>query len=636
MDKKVRPTEDRQAGSFQGHAIGHEDPEKIPAQDRRMTAGMRSMTEKRHVKILLVDDDEDDYIITRDMLREARRTVCQLDWAPTFEAGRDAIMRKEHDLYLLDFRLGKHTGLELLTLVAGECCKAPVILLTGQGDHDADIEAMRAGASDYLVKGGIDAPLLERSILYSLERKQWEEQIRQLAYYDCLTNLPNRMLFEDRLEQTVEQARRYERLTGVLFLDLDNFKRINDTLGHRMGDLLLKMVAERLMGCVRGSDSVARPSTDEKNSTVSRLGGDEFTIILVELRHAHDAATVAQRIIDEMSRPFLLGGREVFISVSIGIGICPQDGEDVTTLLRNADAAMYYAKEQGKSNYQFYAKSINSASLQRLALENDLRKALERNEFQVYYQPQIEISTGKMIGMEALLRWRRGGGEMISPGEFIPLAEEIGLIVQIGEWVLHNACMQNSAWQKAGFPRIPVSVNLSSHQFRHRGILKTITEALSASGLDPECLILEITETVIMQNTDATLRTLHQLNAMGLRLSLDDFGTGYSSLSYLNRFPLFAIKIDRSFTKDITVDAYSAAITRAIIAMAHSLAMKVVSEGVETEEQLGFLSNLNCDEMQGYLVSKPLAVEEVTKLLAREKAGTGVGLAICAKSLRSQ
>ncbi len=580
--------------------------------------------EQNRLRVMLVDDDEDDFVMTRDLLAEIEGKSIELDWASTYEAGLEAFGQNNHDVYLLDYRLGERNGLELLTEAVASGCKAPIILLTGQRGRELDIQAMEAGAADYLVKGQIDAALLERSIRYAIGRRQSEQQILHMAYYDSLTNLPNRSLFQDRLCQAIALAERHHRKTAILFLDLDNFKRINDTLGHRVGDLLLQGVADRLANSVRKSDAIVHQSPGLADTTVARLGGDEFTILLTEINQIQDAGKVAQRFIEILSQPFVLDGHEVFVTASAGIAVYPVDGVDVDALLKNADTAMYHAKEQGKNNYQFYRRDMNATAFQELSLENDLRRALEHDEFELYYQPQLDIRTGQFIGMEALIRWKHPKRGMVSPAEFIPLAEQTGLIVPIGEWVLLTACAQNKAWQDAGLSSIPVSVNLSGHQFTQRNLVSTLKSSLDVSGLAPQYLILEITESIVMRNTDATISLLHELNEMGLRLAMDDFGIGYSSFSYLKQFPLYAIKIDQSFIRDIDTNADDAAIAKAIIAMADSLKLAAIAEGVETEQQLEVLRELGCGGAQGYLLSYPLPVEEATTLLATQSQANGV------------
>ena len=374
----------------------------------------------RRLRVLLVDDDEDDYIMTRDLLSDVQGTRIDIDWVSTYDEAIEAIGRNSHEVYLLDYRLGGRTGLELMRESLKNGCKAPMILLTGQGDHEVDMEAMKAGASDYLVKGEINAYLLERSMRYAIEKKRAEAQILHMAYYDNLTSLPNRILFQDRLNQAIVQAERYGRRVAMLFLDLDNFKRINDTLGHRVGDLLLQAVADRLKESVRDSDSIARRQQHILNATVARQGGDEFTVLLTEVNEPQDTAKVAKRILHSLSRPFSLEGQEVFITASIGIAVYAVDGKDIDSLLKNADAAMYHAKEQGKNNYQFYKQSLNATALEKFEFENDLRRALERKELLLYYQPQIDVRTGRIVGLEASSAGSIPSGESCRPISLFP------------------------------------------------------------------------------------------------------------------------------------------------------------------------------------------------------------------------
>ncbi|MBI3779365.1 MAG: PAS domain S-box protein [Gammaproteobacteria bacterium] len=441
------------------------------------------------------------------------------------------------------------------------------------------------------------------------ERKRTEERLSYLAYYDALTSLPNRQLLNERLSWAMTEADSRDRLVAVMFLDLDRFKNINDTLGHDVGDALLKSVAERLKACVRPGD------------TISRLGGDEFTIVLANVAHVDDVARVAQKVLDQFIAPFRIAGRDLFASPSIGITLYPFDDNNTESLLKNADTAMYHAKSLGRNNFQFYTAELNARAARQLELETGMRRALEREEFVLHYQPLVDIQTGGIVGMEALLRWQHPQYGLVPPMEFIPLAEETGLIVPIGEWVLRTACAQIKAWHAAGFPTLHVAVNLSSKQLQQKNFAEVVKHALQETGLEPLYLDLELTESLLMQDMEAAEAVLKNLKAMGVMFSLDDFGTGYSSLSYLKRFPIDFLKIDRSFIKDIVHDRYGAGIVRAIIVMAHTLGIKVIAEGVETHEQLGFLREQGCNITQGYFCSKPLPVNDFTQLL-REWRGT--------------
>jgi len=446
------------------------------------------------------------------------------------------------------------------------------------------------------------------------ERKSYEAQLAYQANYDSLTQLPNRTLLQDRLKHAIAHARRTRRLMAVLFLDLDRFKMVNDSLGHAAGDALLKAVAIRLRTSVREGD------------TVARLGGDEFVIVLEELPQADLATLGACKVLEIMKAPFTLAGQEFFVNCSIGISLFPKDGQDGPTLLKNADTAMYRAKERGRNMIQFYAAAMNARAFERLTLENGLRHALEAGELMLHYQPQVDLVSSQIIGMEALLRWRHLKLGMIAPAEFIPLAEETGLIVPIGEWVLKTVCAQIRAWQEAGLPALPVAVNLSARQFMQAGLAEQVAGILAATGLKANQLELEITESLLMKDVEGAVDTLRIFKAMGVGLAIDDFGTGYSSLNYLKRFPIDRLKIDQSFVRDITIDSDDAAIALAVIAMAHSLRLKVIAEGVETAAQLDFLRSRHCDEMQGYYFSRPLPAEEIAALLRNQGVLTGIAV----------
>ena len=445
-------------------------------------------------------------------------------------------------------------------------------------------------------------------------RKESEEKLVFLAHYDGLTNLPNRVLFFDRLRQTLAQAARRDGMAAIMFLDLDRFKLVNDTLGHSIGDELLQHVAQRLAGCVRVGD------------TVARFSGDEFVLILNDLRNTEEGRVVAQKILAEFSEPFRVDGKEIFVSTSIGISMYPLDSDEDQALLKNADAAMYRAKESGRNNFQFYTRELNARANYRLELENSLRRALERCEFRLHYQPKVSVASGEITGVEALLRWDRPGFGLVPPAEFIPLLEDTGLIVPVGEWVLAEACRQLRAWTEAGARPRPIAINISARQFVTRDLGAVVKRVLDDHGTDPRLIELELTESVLMVNTEEAVRTLEYLKALGLGLSIDDFGTGYSSLSYLKRFPIDSLKIDRTFIDEVTTDVGDATITRAVIGMAHNLGLRVVAEGVENVEQLGFLSENVCDEAQGYYFARPQSAVEVLKALRAERPLGSIGV----------
>ena len=434
--------------------------------------------------------------------------------------------------------------------------------------------------------------------------------------HDTLTGLPNRMLFQDRIEQAISSARRHKTKLAVLLLDIDLFSRINESMGHDTGDGLLKAIANRLSNILRNSDTVGRPANKMDNVTISRLGGDEFSILITDLEDVDNIISVVRRIFEVMSSPFSLQGQEVCITLSIGISLFPTDSEETGSLLQKSDVAMHHAKEEGRNNYQFYSEGISTISYQHLMIESQLRHAVENQEFTLYYQPKIDVQTQSIIGAEALIRWIKSDGSIIPPFEFIPIAEHSGQIVQIGDWVLQDACKQAKVWLDMGIEQ-KIAVNLSAQQFKDKQLLSKIENALSQSQLPPSLLELEITESTIMQNSDRTISTLQAIHNLGVSLSIDDFGTGYSSLSYLKRFPIDTLKIDRSFVKDIEHDPNDAAIVTAIIALAHSLHLNVVAEGVEEVVQVAFLRKLNCEMIQGFLYSKPLPANEYLALLKR-------------------
>jgi len=442
------------------------------------------------------------------------------------------------------------------------------------------------------------------------KHKRAQETIRHLTYYDPVTRLPNRYLFQDRLGQAMERARRSDRRVALVLVSLDRFKTINETLGHQMGDALLREVAQRLTASVRGED------------TVSRLRGDTFCCALAELNHTHDANPVINRILDSFASAFDINGHELFITASLGISLFPLDGSEIDDLLQKAESAVNRSKERAENTYHFYTPEMNANSMERLRLETDLRKAVNRGELILYYQPKVEIETGKLVGAEALVRWRHPEYGMVPPARFIPIAEDTGLILPIGSTVLQQACQQLKSWLDQGLTPVPVAVNLSAHQFRQNDMVQAITSVIADSNLPPGLIELELTESSVMRNADSAVMLLNELHGMGLSIAIDDFGTGYSSLSYLKKFPIDRLKIDRSFVQDLGTSQAGEEIVGAIIAMAHSLKMSVIAEGVENSQQLQMLRELKCEEVQGFYYSRPVPAEEFAQFLA---AGTLTG-----------
>ncbi len=492
--------------------------------------------DNRLVKVLLVDDDEDDYILTKYLFDEFKDNRYELEWTTSYDQAMRDMQTREHHIYLVDYRLGAHSGLDLLQRAIRAGCSAPIILLTGQGDKEVDLKAMQAGAADYLVKGQFEAPLLERSIRYSLQHSQSMEKLLYDALHDALTGLPNRTKFNELLSEAIKNSQRLSSSRfAVLFLDLDRFKVINDSLGHFLGDKLLKTVSERLKKHVRPHDVVAR------------FGGDEFTVLLNNIKEPRNVIEISERLQREISVPFKIDGHEIFTSVSIGITFFDSRYERSEDILRDADTAMYQAKVDGKARCKVFEPQMHATNLNLLQIENDLRRAIERNEFKVYYQPIVNFETNRVSEFEALIRWEHPEQGLISPLDFIPLAEETGLIVPIGKWVLEESCRQIVQWQEKSPAPLSISVNLSAKQLMHSDIAGQIKEIIEETGINPRRLKLEITESAVMENAEVALQILSELCALGVRISSDDFGTGYSSLSYLHRFPFDRLKIDRSF-----------------------------------------------------------------------------------------
>ncbi|HKX84544.1 MAG TPA: EAL domain-containing protein [Pyrinomonadaceae bacterium] len=693
------------------------------------------------LKVLLIEDDEDDYILTTGLLNEVAETEYAVTWISKYADGLAAILADDHDVCLIDYRLGEGTGTELLTAAVAKGCRLPMILLTGQDGKEIDIEAARAGAADYLVKGSIESSTLERAIRYAVahgqtletlresesrfrsvvesandaiflmndrgvilswnrsaetifgyceneilgrsvselfpasysehlslsddrdplissgilrpgavstelngirfdgrefpleitlsswdstegafysgivrdvtERKSLENQLIHQALHDPLTKLANRVLFRDRVSHALDKLHRSRASVGVLFLDLDNFKNINDTLGHDAGDQLLNSVADRLRASLRSSD------------TAARLGGDEFAVLVEDSADTNGALLVAERIMDVLREPFLLNGKKIFVGTSIGIATAAGANEGPEELLRNADVAMYNAKSEGKDRYAIFESTMHDDLIRRVQLEADMRTALDQNQFEVYYQPIVNLDSESVVGLEALVRWNHPHHGLILPLDFIPVAEETGLIIQLGRWVLEEACAKTREWQtRYGYGEgLSVSVNIGSRQFQDESLVEVVETALEKSGLPPQSLILEITESTMLTNTDAVINKLSELRRMNIRFAIDDFGTGYSSLSYLQRFPVDILKIDKSFIDKIAPGNEGAAVAKAIITMSDTLRLKTIAEGIENSGQKGQLLGLGCELGQGFHFAEPLRAVELTEFLSASNFG---------------
>ena len=561
------------------------------------------MTANDRIHVLLVEDNPGDARLVFELVGEVDPAGFEINHVSRLSEAMSFLESGEQDIVLLDLSLPDAHGLRTVKEILSHFPALPIVVLSGMDDEDIAVQAVQAGAQDYLVKGMGDGNLLIRSLRYSIERKQTEERLSYLAQFDHLTGLANRTLFNERLAQAITWADRNDHLVALLFLDLDHFKAINDTLGHNAGDRLLISVADRLKGCVRKTDMV------------SRFGGDEFTIILEGLSSAKDAASVAHKILETLLPPFDLDGHEVYVTASLGISIYPLDGGTTVEMLRYADTAMYRAKEEGRNTYQYFTADMNKRAFEMLAFRNSLHKALDNEEFVLHYQPLVDLRSLRIIGTEALIRWNHPQYGLVYPGRFISLAEETELIIPIGEWVLRTACARCKQWNDQGHGPMGISINLSARQFRQRELPHVVDSILAETGLEPQLLSLELTEGSLMEDTHVASGMLFMLKEMGVRISIDDFGTGYSSLSYLKRFPIQTLKIAQTFVVDITKDSDSAAIAAAIIALSHSLHLDVIAEGVETREQLLFLQEQGCDIVQGNFISFPIPADDLGSLL---------------------
>jgi diguanylate cyclase (GGDEF)-like protein len=575
----------------------------------------------RAVRVLFIEATEEAAAPIFASLAASDRISFEVTLVPTVPDAQRRCMSQSFDLVLASSALEDPQVLEPLRRLSVQLApSAPLVLLAERTSAPLAHHAVVKGtAQDYLVKGHLEGPLLEQALLYAIERHKMLADLKRRRRdefeprsVDRLTRLPNRAAFYDRLADLLLQARQSSQMAAVMLINLEGFKLVHNTLGPEIGDPLLREIAGRLLGSLEGFL--------KGQDLVARLSGDEFAIVLGELSQMKDVSSAAERILAAFSPPFVLNAHEFFISPTIGISMYPFDGADAESMLHNADIALRRAREQGSDNYQFYLPAVNDQFLTRLELQNSLRIALARDEFVVHYMPQLDVKGGQIVSMEALVRWNHPTLGLVPPSDFIPLAEESGLILPLGERVLRAACAQSRSWQKAGLPPIRVSVNFSARQFQHQNPVALVTRVLKETGLPPGHLELEITESAVMKDADAALGTLRSLKETGVHLAIDDFGTGYSSLSYLRSFPITSLKVDRSFVREVTSRTDDAAIVTAVIAMAHSLKLKVIAEGVETEQHLEWLHARDCDEVQGYHFSRPVPADAAAKLLARSPA----------------
>ncbi|HEV8700439.1 MAG TPA: EAL domain-containing protein [Candidatus Polarisedimenticolia bacterium] len=557
-------------------------------------------------RILLIEDNPADVRWVKEMLRDGNGDGAGfvVTVAATLQAGTEQMSTEKFDAVLLDLTLPDGKGLECLGRVSAQASRVPILVLTGNKEDAEAKSAMRQGAQDFLVKGQCDGTALKHALQNAIDRSGWRNYTDQIAHHDNLTRLPNRALFQDRLRMALEQARRNNKALAVLYLDLDRFKTINDTLGHAVGDLLLECVAKRLKAAVRASD------------TVARVGGDEFTLLLPDITALERVFVVGDKILSAVRAPYLIGPHQVHTSASIGASLYPGDGEDAETLIKNADAALNRAKQQGRNVLEFHSRPGGGRFTGRGALAEGLREAIEKRQFLLHYQPTID-TLGKVVGMEALVRWRHPEWGLLYPLQFIPIAEDTGMILDIGEWVLTSACTDRRSWHNGNGTKIPrVSINLSNRQlYQGRFLVDSLARALSEYRLDPTCLEVEVTENALAQDENVAMQTLQEVKDLGISIALDDYGTGYSSLARLKRFPIHSVKIDRSFIHNVAAGSDEATLVTAMIAVGHGLKLHVTAEGVETGDQMSFLVDKGIDEMQGHYIGKPVPAGDCQGLL---------------------
>jgi diguanylate cyclase (GGDEF)-like protein len=564
------------------------------------------------IRVLFIEDDVDTADVVALRLSSYTGASIEVTHCGDLNSGLAALGSEDFDAVLTDLNLPDSEGIRTVKRLLAVRKYVPIVVLSVLSDDEFVLKTVETGAQEYLVKGQVDGAAIVRTIRQAIQRKQAELKLRRMAHYDGLTGLANRDQFRKRLEHALTAAARHHGSVGLMMIDLDRFKTVNDGFGHQAGDQLLVTVAQRLRLALRKSDRLAR------------LGGDEFTVILENLRSLEEAEGVAQRVIEAVSEPFVVENHEIYVTPSIGITIYPGDGDTAEILMKNADAAMYEVKGAGRNGYKFFTPSMHERSGELRRMESALRLAIEQDEFVLHYQPRVSLQTGRLQGVEALVRWQRPDTTLIPPSEFIPVAEETGLIISLGEWVMQKALAQVRQWLDSGLPATRVAVNISAQQFRKADLASMIAGALKQAGLGGEYLEVEITESLLMEDTAASVTTLQRLKDLGVSIAIDDFGTGHSSLHYLKRFPIDTLKIDRSFIGNLPNDYDDSTITTAIIGLAHNLGLTVVAEGVETREQVSFLREKHCDEAQGFLFSAALSTTQLTAYLQRERGRPGV------------
>ena len=567
---------------------------------------MPESTDKQvSLRLLMIEDNPDDEALVLRAIRKGGFNVEHVR-VDTSEDLLKELRNKDWDIVLSDYQMPEFNGLAALKIVKDRNQDLPFIIVSGTIGEEVAVEAMRNGAQDYLMKDNLArlVPAIRRELVDADERRalrEAQQTLRHQAYHDVLTGLPNRWLLRDRMEQALKYTRQKQRGLAVMFLDLDRFKNLNDTLGHMSGDYLLRAVAERLSLILNERD------------TLARLGGDDFVVLLMDIQNVEQAAAAADLLLTALHEPFELDDKKMYLGASIGIAIAPGNGDEFDVLIKNAESAMYYAKDQGRNNYQFFSNEIREATANRFAIESELRGAIRASELCLYYQPQFTLPTGRITGLEALVRWVHPEHGLTEPDKFIPVAEESGLIIPLGEWVLRQAAKDSITMRNAGCVLKRLAVNLSAQQLYHQDTLDMLQDMVSRGDLGTDALEIEITESGIMQNPEKAVANLNAIRRMGIGIAIDDFGTGYSSLAYLKRFPIDILKIDRSFIRDIILDRDDTAIVKTILAMAQALNLRVIAEGVETQAQYDFLAELGCVEGQGYLFARPMPCEDLIK-----------------------
>lgn len=561
---------------------------------------------KSYIRTLLINAHQDQYLEMAKLLEAIDDVDYEMVWCADYDYALDGMLSSIHDVILLDYDHAPDVCEELLRAASANGCNTPILCLTENIDPELDRAAIRAGAADYIIKNELNPTLIERTIRYAIDRKYAETELARLAHYDQLTGIPNRLLFNDRLERALQRADRGDIPFALLYVDLDGFKSVNDIHGHDVGDKLVQGIADRLSQCIRRTDSVAR------------IGGDEFTVLLEKINTTNDTVVIAQKIIDVISKPFDVDGQQLLVGSSIGIAVYPEAGKDASTLLKHADMAMYEAKSMEGSNYRFFTEQMNNEALDQSKLEIELRHAMTNNELTIFYQPRISLSTGKIVGVESLLRWKHPSRGLLTPQQFITHAKQLGLISPIGYWSLEQISRDIQSMQILNISPINISFNVAYEQFVAPKFVSTVETILTSYGIDGSRFEFELGENDFVSKLGDLSDDMSNLEKLGISFSLDDFGTGSTSLTQLQRLPIKTIKLDKSHVQKVTNDKDSYNIVKAMIDLAHGLKLKVVAEGVETEKQKSFLTENKCDQMQGYLYSKPLEIDELIKLFKQE------------------